>query len=92
MTSFYKGGFASGPTFADGVRTTLLDYCSQFKDMSVTVADALAPPDFALDSVIGKADGLLYENLQNEFMTNEGALERPGWWQDVVVKEFKSKL
>lgn len=92
MTSFYEGGFAAGGSFADEVRKTLLEYCSQYKDVSVAVADALAPPDFALDSVIGKADGLLYENLQNEFMTNEGALERPSWWQDVVVKQVKAKL
>lgn len=92
MTSFYQGGFATGSAFADGVRRTLLQYCSQLKDISVTVADALAPPDFALDSVIGKADGRLYENLQNEFMTNEGALERPSWWHDAVVKQPKSKL
>lgn len=92
MAHFYQGGFACGPTFADRVQRALLEYCSQFKDVAVTVADALAPPDFALDSVIAKADGLLYENLQNEFMTNEGALERPSWWQDVVVKQFKSKI
>lgn len=92
MTSFYEGGFASGSSFADSVRKSLLEHCGRFKDVSVSVADALAPPDFALDSVIGKADGLLYENLQNEFMTNEGALERPNWWPDVVVKQFKSKL
>lgn len=75
----------------------------------MSVADAIAPPDFALNSIIGKSDGMvwllhyvphefafifiilqLYQNLQHEFMTNPGAMERASWWQDVVLP--KSKL
>uniref|UniRef100_A0A1B0AH42 Acyl-coenzyme A oxidase n=1 Tax=Glossina pallidipes TaxID=7398 RepID=A0A1B0AH42_GLOPL len=92
MTTYYVGGFANSSKFADLVRTRLLSKCGELKDISVSVADALAPPDFALNSVIGKSDGLLYENLQNVFMTNEGAFERPAWWQDIVIPKMKSKL
>lgn len=92
MTTFYVGGFAHGSTFADLIRTRLLQKCAEFKDSAVAVADALAPPDFALNSIIGKSDGLLYENLQNEFMTNPGAFERPPWWRDIIIPQVKSKL
>lgn len=56
---FYRiqGGFAHGNVFGDRVRSQLLKYCAEMKDAAVSVADALAPPDFALNSVIGKSDG-----------------------------------
>lgn len=92
MTTFYVGGFAHGSTFADLIRSRLLQKCGELKDSAVSVADALAPPDFALNSVIAKSDGLLYENLQNQFMTNSGAFERPPWWRDIIIPQVKSKL
>lgn len=54
-----QGGYASGPIFADTIRQSLLKHCQDIKDISVSIADALAPPDFALNSVIGKSDGLV---------------------------------
>ncbi|XP_030561904.1 peroxisomal acyl-coenzyme A oxidase 3 [Drosophila novamexicana] len=94
MTTFYVGGFAVGGAFAAAVQERLLQSCAQLKDVAVSVADAIAPPDFALNSIIARADGLLYENLQNEFMTNEGAFQRPAWWRDVIIPQpqEKSKL
>lgn len=92
MSNFYQGGFESGANFVDSVRSGLLVKCSQLKDIAVSVADALAAPDFALNSVIGKSDGLLYQNLQHEFMMNPGAFERPSWWKDVIIPPTKSKL
>lgn len=92
MTTFYVGGFANGSRFADLIRTRLLQRCGDLKDSAVSVADALAPPDFALNSVIAKSDGLLYENLQHEFMTNAGAFQRPPWWSDIIIPQVKSKL
>jgi len=92
MTTFYVGGFAAGRDFSAAVRQLLLDSCLKLKDVAVSVADAISPPDFALNSVIARADGLLYENLQNEFMTNEGAFQRPSWWRDVIIPQAQSKL
>ncbi|XP_059613387.1 peroxisomal acyl-coenzyme A oxidase 3 [Phlebotomus argentipes] len=91
MVAFYQGSFASGAHFAEAIRTQLLSSCRALKADAVTVADSLAPPDYVLNSVIAKSDGLLYQNLQNEFMTNPGALERANWWWDVLPFQ-KSKL
>uniref|UniRef100_A0A1L8DZ18 Acyl-coenzyme A oxidase n=1 Tax=Nyssomyia neivai TaxID=330878 RepID=A0A1L8DZ18_9DIPT len=91
MVAFYQGSFATGSTFAETIRTHLLRSCGALKADAVTVADSLAPPDYVLNSVIAKSDGLLYQNLQNEFMTNPGALERANWWKDVLPFP-KSKL
>lgn len=73
LATFYQGGFANGSTkmcsFADVVRSELLRLCGDVKDSAVAVVDALAPPDFALNSVIGKSDGLVstiyYFNMWN---------------------------
>ncbi|CAD6997130.1 peroxisomal acyl-coenzyme A oxidase 3 [Ceratitis capitata] len=92
MTTFYVGGFAKSASFAEAIRSRLLTKCAELKDSAVSVADALAPPDFALNSVIAKSDGLLYENLQREFMTNKGAFERASWWKDIIIPQAKSKL
>lgn len=92
LATFYAGGFAVGPRFADAVRGTLLQACDTFKDSAVSVADALAPPDWVLNSVLGKSDGRLYENIQNVFMTNSGAMERASWWKDIIPTKMKSKL
>lgn len=62
LATFYKGGFASNTSqnsFGDTIRSELLRLCGELKDSSVAVVDALAPPDFALNSVIGKSDGLV---------------------------------
>lgn len=92
MATFYIGGFAQTSSMADVVRQNLLQKCAILTSSAVSVADSIAPPDFALNSVIGRSDGNLYENLRNEFMTNQGAFERPSWWKDVIIPQVKSKL
>lgn len=93
MANFYIGQFAqNGPGFAQLIRQELLRQCASLKEAAVAVADALAPPDFALNSVIGKSDGRLYENIWQEFITNNGSLQRPSWWRDVLLRPAKSKL
>lgn len=91
LVYFYEGQFAQGAEMVSAVRGALLQSCEQLKRYCVTIADALAPPDFILNSVIAKADGRLYQNLQTELMGTPGGLERPKWWQDVLPIR-KSKL
>jgi acyl-CoA oxidase len=57
MATFYIGGFAIGSDFSDFVRSSLTIACDEIKDSSVAIADALSPPDFVLNSVIGKSNG-----------------------------------
>ncbi|XP_055389389.1 peroxisomal acyl-coenzyme A oxidase 3 [Condylostylus longicornis] len=96
MTSFCQGAFAKNPTkFVDLIRSKLLEKCGEFKNSAVSVADSIAPPDFALNSAIAKSDGLLYQNLQHELMTNPNAFSRPSWWRDILLPDppsLKSKL
>lgn len=63
LATFYQGRFAvtdnQSHSFGEIVRNELLQLCGEMKDSSVAVVDALAPPDFALNSIIGKSDGLV---------------------------------
>lgn len=57
LADFYIGGFADGPEFSEFVRSSLIKSCEEIKSSAVSIADALSPPDFVLNSVIGKSDG-----------------------------------
>lgn len=57
MATFYQGNFASGSAFGDYIRNQLLTKCKEIKDDAVAIADSLAPPDWVLNSVLGKSDG-----------------------------------
>uniref|UniRef100_A0A336MWM8 Acyl-coenzyme A oxidase n=1 Tax=Culicoides sonorensis TaxID=179676 RepID=A0A336MWM8_CULSO len=92
LATFYIGGFATGSNFGDLIRQELLKLCGEIKDMAVTIADAIAPPDWVLCSVLGKSDGKLYDNIQKAFMTNPGAMERAEWWQEILPRNTKAKL
>ena len=64
MATFYIGKFANGSQFSNFVRKSLIESCSRIKNSSVAIADALSPPDFALNSVIGKSDGKVNFNFK----------------------------
>lgn len=59
LATFYQGRFDATGSFASTVRAELLNACGALKDSAVAIVDALAPPDFALNSVIGRSDGLV---------------------------------
>lgn len=54
---FYQGNYANGPEMTSLVKDGVLHYCKLIKPDIVGVVDAMAPPDFALNSVLGKSDG-----------------------------------
>lgn len=57
LVTFYIGGFAEGSEFSEHVRSELITACAKLNDSAVSIADALSPPDFVLNSVIGKSNG-----------------------------------
>ncbi|XP_057709882.1 peroxisomal acyl-coenzyme A oxidase 3 [Corythoichthys intestinalis] len=82
MATLYQGGFLSGKEPAHLIQTAILTLCTQLKDDAVALVDAMAPPDFILNSPIGNADGQLYKNLWSTVMQGRQALERPSWWKE----------
>ncbi|KAL8175606.1 UNVERIFIED_CONTAM: acyl-Coenzyme A oxidase, partial [Gekko kuhli] len=67
------------------------------KDEAVALVDVVAPPDFILNSPIGRADGELYKNLWSSVLQGSRVLERPSWWAEFcaskpVVGRLRSRM
>ncbi|XP_059391698.1 peroxisomal acyl-coenzyme A oxidase 3 [Carassius carassius] len=97
MAVLYQGGYFSGRQPVDFIHTAILTLCGQLKDDAVALVDVIAPPDFILNSPIGKADGELYKNLWSTVMQGKNVLERPSWWAEFcsdkpAVGSLRAKL
>jgi acyl-CoA oxidase len=92
MLCCISGGYAVGPDPAQLIRDGILDLFSKLKPEAVTLVDVLAPPDFVLNSVLGKSDGKVYQNLQAALFQSTHVFERPSWWEDVVHWRQRSRL
>lgn len=57
LAYFYQGEFATTPLFSKLVKEGVLEMCSILKKSIVPIIDALAPPDYVLNSVLGRSDG-----------------------------------
>lgn len=82
MDVLYQGGYLSGKQPAEMIQNSILLLCSQLKDDAVALVDVIAPPDFILNSPIGKADGEIYKNLWTAVLQGSKVLERPSWWKE----------
>lgn len=84
LATFYQGGYCSGTQMADLLKQSILSLLAQLKSEAVTIADALAPPDFILNSVLGTSDGKVYEHLEEAFRCSPGGMERASWWAELI--------
>lgn len=89
LATFYQGGYLTNQNSANLLRDAVLHLCAQIKPEAVALVDAMAPPDFILNSALGKSDGKLYDNLQAAIYASPDVFARPEWWQEVV--DWKSR-
>ncbi|XP_059618294.1 peroxisomal acyl-coenzyme A oxidase 3-like [Phlebotomus argentipes] len=59
-----KGGFLSSPQESDLYEEAYLRLLEEIKDDAVSLVDAIAPPDFIINSPLGMSNGEIYENLK----------------------------
>ncbi|XP_067896016.1 peroxisomal acyl-coenzyme A oxidase 3 [Heterodontus francisci] len=86
-TALYQGGYFTGDQPARRLQNAVLNLCAQLKDDSVALVDVFAPPDFILNSPIGKADGEIYKNLWAAVLQGKKVLERPSWWVEFCANK-----
>lgn len=53
----YQGGFCSGEAPTTLIQESVLVLCKSLKNDAIALIDAIAPPDFILNSVLGASDG-----------------------------------
>ncbi|XP_054269521.1 peroxisomal acyl-coenzyme A oxidase 3-like [Macrosteles quadrilineatus] len=92
LATLYQGGYAVGPQPVVLLREAILQLCSQLKPEAVALADVIAPPDFILNSVLGRSDGNVYKNLQSSLFQNKNTFERPSWWTEITKFTSRAKL
>ena len=89
--TLYQGGYCTGPAPCSLIREGILELCTTLKDDSVALVDAIAPPDFVLNSVLGMSNGEVYKNLQAAMSQCPNGLERPEWWK-MIAQRLQAKL
>ncbi|ODN04890.1 Peroxisomal acyl-coenzyme A oxidase 3 [Orchesella cincta] len=75
LTVFYQWGYMNGPGDADLIRESVLHLCKELKSEVLTLSDAVSPPDFVLNSVLGVSDGEVYKHLRNSLLQTPGAFD-----------------
>ncbi|KAJ8961066.1 hypothetical protein NQ314_005996 [Rhamnusium bicolor] len=93
IPTLYHGEFAQGPTLPNLLQHSILKLCADLKNDAVSLIDAVAPPDFILNSILGASDGMVYKHLESAIYSSPYAMERPKWWKEIINwKDNKSKL
>nr|CDJ82242.1 Acyl-CoA oxidase dehydrogenase and Acyl-CoA oxidase domain containing protein [Haemonchus contortus] len=95
VATCYMGGYCTGPTFGETIRLGIRRLESEIYPDAIALVDAIAPPDFVLNSALGSSDGKPYEHLMREFRKHTNP--RPNWWKDLSSfleknKSISSKL
>ncbi|XP_011309001.1 peroxisomal acyl-coenzyme A oxidase 3 [Fopius arisanus] len=85
LATFYQGGYCSGHLMVENIRNGILRLCGELKPEAVAIVDALAPPDFLVNSVLGMADGKVYERLEEAVRGHPDSAGRPTWWRELIT-------
>ncbi|KAJ3643935.1 hypothetical protein Zmor_026615 [Zophobas morio] len=84
LPTLYEGGYVQGPQPSRLIHEAILKLCSDIKNDAVSLIDAIAPPDFILNSVLGASDGQVYQHLQSAIFRSPYSMSRPSWWTDII--------
>ena len=86
MVVFYEGGFFHGDQPIALIRESILELCSKMKIDSIALIDAIAPPDYVLNSALGDSTGLVYKNLYSSMIQCDSAFRRITYLDEFMRK------
>ena len=69
------------------IRDSILNLCKELKNDAVALVDAVAPPDFILNSCLGYSDGRVYEHIFEAISNSKGAFDRPEYYKEFTEKK-----
>ncbi|KAK4876025.1 hypothetical protein RN001_012447 [Aquatica leii] len=72
IVSFYEGGYAASPNFAQIIEDSVLFLCKDIKKDAVCLVDVIGPSDDFIKSTIGRSDGQIYTNFRSFLMQASG--------------------
>lgn len=90
----FEGGFVQpGYNAGELLQNGILNLLPLLKTEAISLIDAIAPPDFIIDSPLGKSDGRVYDHLKSVMYQTPDTFSRVDWWRDLVERDYvKAKL
>lgn len=93
LSTMYEGEFLKDINGGDLLRAGILEILPLLKNEAISLIDAIAPPDFIVDSPLGMADGRVYDHLKSVIFQTPETFERVEWWKDIAHRDYiKPKL
>lgn len=88
---FYEGDFLCNKNSGLYYKSGIIELIPKIKDDAVGLIDAIAPPDFIMNTPLGMSDGEIYKNLESTIMNGPDVFERPEWWREAVYSSYDTK-
>lgn len=89
----YEGGFANNHKIGELLETGILRLLPTLKNECISMIDAIAQPDFIINSPLGMKDGKVYAHLKSHIFQDPDTFTRPTWWSEILKPEdLTSKL
>eukprot|EP01080_Neovahlkampfia_damariscottae_P010924 gene10924-3629_t len=80
IAPFLEGEFIS-PKQSRWIKNEALRLSNVLKNESISIIDAISPPDEIFWSALGRSDGMAYKHLMNFAKTSKGSFERASYWK-----------
>lgn len=90
LGTLYEGKFVENINAGELLQNGILELLPIIKNEAVALVDAIAPPDFIINSPLGMSDGKVYQHLEAYMHQTPDTFTRPTWWREII--DFKAKL
>lgn len=92
ISIFYQGGYFTAEAPALLIRHTIIELCGEMKNDALGVVDAMAPPDYVINSALGDASGEAYKNIYTSLIESNGSFDRIDYLDNYLKKSSFGSL